>query len=49
MKRTTLLLVIAAALSSCAWDPATGTATFTPDAETVRAVSDLVRTVRTEK
>jgi hypothetical protein len=49
MKRSILLLVIATSLSSCAWDPATGTATFTPDAETVRAVSELVRTVRAEK
>ena len=49
MKRSILLLVVAAAIPSCAWDPKTGTATFTPDAETVRAVSELVRTVRAEK
>ena len=49
MTRSILLLAIAAVLPSCALTTKSGTATFNPDAETVRAVSDLVRIVRSGK
>ncbi|MCH7228573.1 hypothetical protein [Haloferula sp. A504] len=36
-------------LSSCTLDTRTGTATLEADAETVRAINELVRTVRADK
>ena len=43
------LAALSVVLSSCALTTKSGTATFNPDANTVRAVSDLVRIVRSGK
>ena len=49
MKTILSLLAISALLSSCALDTRTGTATLQADAETVRAVTELVQTVLSDK
>ena len=49
MKTILALLTLSALLSSCTLNTPTGTATLDPDAETVRAVNELVRTVLNEK
>lgn len=49
MKTILALLILPALLSSCALNTKTGTATLDPDAETVRAVNDLVHTVLNQK
>ena len=49
MKKVLVLATLSALLSSCSLDTRTGTATFEADAETVRAVGELVRVVLSEK
>jgi len=49
MKTILVLLAVPFALSSCALNTKTGTATLEADAETVRAVTELVQTVLADK
>ena len=49
MKTILLLVALSVLLASCTFNTETGTATLDPDAETVRAVTELVRTVLDEK
>jgi hypothetical protein len=49
MKTILTLLFLSVLLSSCALNTKTGTATLDPDAETVRAVNELVHTVLNQK
>jgi hypothetical protein len=49
MRKILLLVALSALFASCTLNTPTGTATLDPDAETVRAVNELVRTVLNEK
>ena len=49
MKKILVLAPLALLLPACALNTETGTATLDPDAETVRAVTELVRTVLSDK
>ena len=49
MRKILALVILSAVLQSCALDTKTGTATLDPDAETVRAVTELVQTVLSDK
>jgi len=49
MKKILFFASLCVLLPSCSLNTGTGTATLDPDAETVRAVSELVRAVLAEK
>lgn len=49
MKKILLPFILTMFLPSCALNTKSGSATLDPDAETVRAVSDLIRVVLAEK
>lgn len=49
MKKILVLAALSVLLPSCSLNTRTGTATLEADAETVRAVAELVRTVLDEK
>lgn len=49
MKKILALAIVAALLPSCSLNTESGSASLDPDVETVRAVSELVRVVLSEK